>query len=441
MTRKPERVLVVGGGLAGITAALALADHGVYVELLEARARLGGAASSYRRNGLMVDNGQHVFLRCCSEYQRLLDRIGAAGKVVIQRRLSIRVLRPGGVQGTLYRDWLPVPLHLARALALYCHIPARERLSAARAVLAIRRLDLRDPMVDGRSLKEWLTERGQSVAAIEGLWELIGRATLNATADQASLALAAKVFSTGLLSAPDAADIGYARVPLGEIHDDAASAALAEAGVRVRRRARVTALALGDGSVEVTCAGGGTAGGDALVLAVPHDAAVKLVPAAAVVDLRRFLRLGASPIVNVHLLYDRPVTELEFAAGVGTPVQWIFDRTAAAGCGGQYLVVSLSAADDMVDWRVADFQRVFPHAVSELLPAAGQARLVDFFVTKERAATFLPAPGTGALRPGPRTNSPRVFLAGAWTDTGWPATMESAVRSGRAAAEALLMGR
>ncbi|GAA2212091.1 hydroxysqualene dehydroxylase HpnE [Nonomuraea monospora] len=434
-----RRVLVVGGGLAGTAAALDLADAGVSVELVEARPRLGGAACSYRRGELTVDNGQHVFLRCCEAYRWFLERVRAADLVEIQPRLSIPVLGPRGMRGRLYRDRLPAPLHLARALSVYPHVPAGQRLAAARAMLAMRRLDPSDPEVDRRSFGEWLEARGQSAAALEGLWELIGKATLNASAAQASLALAAKVFRTGLLSAAGASDLGYARVPLGDIHDRAAGEALRDAGVRVLPRTRVRAVALGGEGIEAFYAGGSRRA-DAVVLAVPHDVAARLVPAAAGADASRFVRLGASPIVNVHLRYDRRVTDLPFAAGVGTPVEWVFDRTAAAGCGGQYLAVSLPAATRVVDWPVEEFRRVFPGAVAELFPAARRAWLVEFFVTRERSATFLGAPGTAALRPGPRTGSPRVFLAGAWTATGWPATMEGAVRSGRAAAEALLNG-
>ncbi|HEX2314831.1 MAG TPA: hydroxysqualene dehydroxylase HpnE, partial [Thermomonospora sp.] len=327
----PPRVLVVGGGLAGVSAALALADGGHDVELLEARPRLGGAACSFRRGALTVDNGQHVFLRCCTEYLAFLRRLGATGHVTLQPRLSVPVLRPGGPAGRLWRDPLPAPLHLARALGGYVHLPFRQRLGVVRTALAMYRLDPADPVLDRRTLGDWLAARGQSRAAVEVLWDLIGRATLNATASDASLALAAMVFRTGLLTRAGAADLGYPRVPLGDLHDTLAERALRDAGARVRRRSRVIGVAAHEDGVRAWLAGGVTVSADAVILAVPHDAAARLLPEDAWPGLPRFGGLATSPIVNVHVRYDRQVTDLPFAAGVGSPVQWVFDRTTASG--------------------------------------------------------------------------------------------------------------
>jgi uncharacterized protein with NAD-binding domain and iron-sulfur cluster len=178
-----------------------------------------------------------------------------------------------------------------------------------------------------------------------------------------------------------------------------------------------------------------TLGGDAVVLTVSHDRAARLLPAGAGVDPVRLARLGRSPIVNLHVVYDRRVLAEPFAAGVHTPVQWIFDRSASAGLdAGQYLVVSLSAAEAELDMTVEDLRARYLRALAELLPAAAGAGVETFFVTRDHAATFRAVPGARALRPGLRTAIPGLVLAGSWTDTGWPATMEGAVRSGRAAA-------
>lgn len=213
--------VVVGGGLAGTTAALALADAGLRVTLLEGRPRLGGLAFSFKRGELTVDNGQHVFLRCCVAYLRFLDRIGAADLVTLQDRLDVPVLDADGLRlGRLRRAALPVPLHLAASLATYPHLSLKERASVGRAALALRGLDPRDPALDAVDFGSWLRERGQSARTVEALWDLVGIATLNASADEASLGLAAMVFKTGLLSDPGAADIGWAARPLGELHDE-----------------------------------------------------------------------------------------------------------------------------------------------------------------------------------------------------------------------------
>ena len=433
-------IAVVGGGLAGCAAALACAGAGARVTLLEARARLGGATYSFQHDGLWFDNGQHVYLRCCTYYIEFIRQIGADRMVTIQPRLRIPVVHPERGAGWLRRGRLPAPLHLAGSILTYPHLTRRERLSFVRAVLALGRLDLNDARLDDRTFGDWLREHGQSSQAIEALWDLITLPTLNAPSRQASLLLAAMVFQTSLLGDPGAADLGYTTVPLGQAHGERAAATLAKAGVDVRLNTPVTKVtASPDGRVSVAQRRE-TLDADTAILAVPHQQAGPMLPAGAHPKASRFQQLGAMPIVNLHVLYDRPVMPYPFAAAVGTPVQWVFDRTAHAGLSdGQCLAVSQSGAEDIARLPTDELRRRFLPELARLFPAAADARVMDFTVTREHAATFRQTPGTHALRPGPATNSSRVFLAGAWTDTGWPATMEGAVRSGvRAARESLL---
>ncbi|GAA2474968.1 hydroxysqualene dehydroxylase HpnE [Streptomyces thermolineatus] len=437
--------VVVGGGLAGVTAALELADAGLAVTLVEGRPRLGGLAFSFRRGDLAVDNGQHVFLRCCTAYLGLLDRIGATGLVTLQDRLDVPVLdvaAPGGPRAArLRRAALPVPLHLAGSLASYPHLSPAERLRAARAAWALKGLDPADPALDGRDFASWLREHGQSPRAVEALWDLVGVATLNARAQDVSLGLAAMVFRTGLLSDPGAADIGWATAPLGDLHDERAAAALRRAGVRVLTGTRATGVEPGpDGARQVVLADGARLPCTAAVLAVAQEQARALLPPGALDDPARLSGIGVSPIVDLHVVYGRRVMRSPFLAVLGSPVQWVFDRTVSSGLtgGGQYLVLSQSAAHDLVDLPVAALRKRFLPELERILPAARSAGVRDFFVTRERTATFAPAPGVGRLRPSARTRVPGLYLAGAWTDTGWPATMEGAVRSGSAAARAAL---
>ncbi|GAA2965944.1 hydroxysqualene dehydroxylase HpnE [Streptomyces enissocaesilis] len=436
--------VVVGGGLAGVTAALRLADAGTRVTLLEGRPRLGGLAFSFRRGDLTVDNGQHVYLRCCTAYRWFLDRVEGAGLAPLQSRLDVPVLdvgRGAGPRlGRLRRTGLPVPLHLAAGLAAYPHLSLAERASVGRAALALKKLDPADPALDGVDFATWLGRHGQSARTVEALWDLVGVATLNATASHASLGLAAMVFKTGLLSDPGAADIGWAHVPLGDLHDTLAREALDSAGVRTELRTKVTSLSrAAGGGWEV-----GTAGerieADTVVLAVPQGETHALLPEGAVDDPDRLLDIGTAPILNVHVVYDRKVLRRPFFAALGTPVQWVFDRTESSGLkgGGQYLAVSQSACQDEIDAPVAELRARYLPELERLLPAARGAGVRDFFVTRERTATFAPTPGVGRLRPGARTYAPGLYLAGAWTATGWPATMEGAVRSGITAAGAAL---
>jgi squalene-associated FAD-dependent desaturase len=438
-----QRVAVVGGGLAGISAAIQCLDAGADVTLLESRPALGGLTTSFKRGSLDVDNGQHVFLRCCTAYRRLLTRLGVERDVMLQDRLDVGVLMPGDDRTTrLRRTGLPAPLHLAGSLLRYSPLSPADRLRAVRGTLALRRLDLSDPRLDDTSFGEWLRAHGQNRSTIDALWDLFGIATHNAHADQASLAMATMVFQTGLFTEADAGDIGWSLVPLLRLHGESAHRALSTGGASVRTKAKVERIeARGNGWL-VAERDGPSHEVDLVVLAVPPAQAEALLPAGSVSMTAGWSKqLGTSPIVNVHAVYDRRVMETPFVASVGTPAQWVFDRTGQSGLEhGQYLAVSISAADDLIDVTTAKVrERVLP-ALEQLFPATRQAQLLDFFVTRERTATFLAAPGTARLRPGPRTGHEGLVLAGAWTDTGWPATMESAVRSGEAAAAALRLG-
>jgi squalene-associated FAD-dependent desaturase len=453
-TASGRRVIVIGGGLAGITAALDAAAAGATVTLLESRGRLGGRAYSFTRDGLTVDNGQHVFLRCCTAYRTFVDRVGAGELVTLQDRLDITVLGTDGRRGRLRRSGLPAPLHLAAALVRYPFLSVRGRASAALAMRALATVDVEDPANDARTFGDWLRAHRQDAHAGAALWDLITRSTINLGCDEASLAQAAYVFQEGLLSRADAGDLGHAVAPLSQIHDVAAGAALARAGVRVRLRAGASVVegeteggAEGDADAE-----GGREGGftvvlsdgerltaDGVVLAVDPERAAALAPEAAGVDPAPLHALGESPIVNVHVVYDRQVLDVPFAAGVDTPVQWVFDRTQSAGVQeGQYLAVTVSAAVEELGMPSREIVDRYLTALGELLPAARGARVLRAFVTRDHAATFRADPGQRARRPAAVTALPALALAGAYTDTGWPATMEGAVRSGHTAARVVL---
>jgi squalene-associated FAD-dependent desaturase len=431
----PRDVAVVGGGLAGIATALGCADAGHRVTLLESRPRLGGLTHSFRRGELWVDNGQHVFLRCCTSYLRLLERLGVRDLVEIQPRLDVPVRseRRRGV-GRLRRSSLPAPLHLGSSLLRYRWLGPTERFRAASAALALRRVDRTDPRAEEESFGDWLRQHGQSERAVSALWDLVGTATLNARATDASLALAATVFQVGLLERTDAADIGWSRVPLQRLHGDAAAAALGVAGVEIRTVTKVSGLAARGAGWQVTTAAGSTTYDDVVVATGP-PAAEALLPRDAVgIEPSWSERLGSAPIVNAHLVLDRRVLDEPFVAAAEGPLQWVFDRTEQAGLRvGQYLALSLSAADDLIGVPVSDLRdRLVPH-LHRLLPASGAATIEEFFVTREPHATFRSSPGSRRWRPAATTARAGLHVAGAWTDTGWPATMEGAVRSGEAA--------
>jgi len=433
------RVAVVGGGLAGLSAALGCADAGARVELFELRPWLGGATWSRSRDGLEIDNGQHVFLRCCEAYRGFLRRIGAEDRVELQPRLDVPVLAPGGRVARLRRHRLPSPAHLGPSLLRFRHLPLGARLRAARTARRLGALDPADPRLDRLRFGDWLAAQGEGAAAVDRFWDLLIRPTLNLPARDASLALAAFVFRTGLLTRPAHADIGWARLPLRRVHAEPAQAALGALGARIHLRSRVEQLEIGRDRC-VLRVGGRRVVADVVVLATPPAAAAALLPPAAGVAPRDLERLGRSPIVNLHVVFDRPVLPYAFAACVGTPLEWLFDRSRSAGLArGQYLAVSLSAADAYLGRSRRELRARFLPALEALLPAAREARVERFFVSCEPEATFRQAPGCQRLRPPAASALPRLWLAGAWTDTGWPATMEGAVRSGRAAARGALL--
>jgi len=434
-----RRVLVVGGGLAGIAAALDCADAGAAVTLVEVRRRLGGAAYSFERDGMTFDNGQHVFLRCCTAYRALLGRLGSERHVRIQPRLEIPVLKPGVPPVVLRRGRLPAPLHLAGALLRYRHLSPAQRLRAALAARALGGLDTGEAGLDQITLGEWLSRHRQGPDEVGALWDLIALPSLNLHAASASLLLGAFVFQTGLLSSADAGDIGFHQGTLAATISEPAAGALERAGVDARLGWRAERVQ-GDGNSFVVAGPEGELSGDAVIVAVPHTRAAALLQPLLPASAPAWAALGSSPIINLHVVYDRRVCEHPFLAGVGTPVQYVFDRSDAAHAPArcQYLAVSLSGAEREMAMSVQALRERYVPALEQLLPAARAARVVQFRVTREHAATFRASPGSAARRPAASTSVRGLALAGAWTDTGWPATLEGAVRSGHAAARAVL---
>jgi len=441
MSERPS-VTVVGGGLAGITAACDLAEAGLKVTLLEKRPFLGGRAYSYldKRSRVEVDNGQHVFLGCCRQYIGLLKRLGVWHKAHLQRRLHVRVIDKVWGESALRSERLPPPLHLLPSLLRFRSLSPAEKGRAAYAMARLRSLDRsRHPDLDDVTFADWLRGHGQTENAIRGFWNLIVLPTLNGDITTVSADLALMVFQAGFLRDRDGANVGWARVGLSALLAQAAREYIEARGGEVLTDRAVPGVRLEEGRVVV---GGGAEPADHLVLAADQRSLLPLLPKA----LRQepfFARIGGiptSPIVNVHLWYDRRVTELEFAAFLNTPLQWVFNKSKLWGQegDGQYLDISLSGAGDFIDMPAREIIELFGREVQSLFPAARTAQIKRALVVKQRDATFAARPGIALLRPSQRTPVANLFLAGDWTATGWPATMESAVRSGRLAAREVL---
>ena len=460
-TGNNRSVVVIGGGLAGISAAIVLADAGADVTLLEARPWLGGATCSFGRRGLTIDNGQHAFLRCCETYRDLLARLGVTAASPLQDELDLTVLAPSvlgpGRAARVHRSRLPAPAHLLRSMAGYRLLSAAERAKATAAAIALQFVDAN---TDDRSLGDWLARHGQDEWSRRTFWDLLSLSALNVKADCADLPLAAAAISTALLAGRGNADLGVPLVPLSELHGNPAAALLRRLRVTVRLGVRAEATRVsprGGFDVRLTHAAAAdhseptaqrepvyehaptqiNAAG--IVLAVPAWNAASLVPETLAPDAAKWTTLKPSPVISIHVIYGGRVTDLPFAAAVDSPVHWIVDKTAPAGLHfGQYLAASVRAADAYVDASVAALRAEMLPALERLFPAASEATVTDFFVTKERRATIAHVPGSRQSRMATCRQLPGFAIAGAWTDTGWPDTMEGAVRSGRSAAQQVI---
>ncbi len=436
-------VVVLGGGLAGMTAAWRLSNLGHDVTLVERRPYLGGRAFSFtdRESGVQVDNGQHVFLGCCTEYAQFLGEIGTLDLTHRQRRLRIEVFDSHGKRGLLSALRLPAPLHLGWSLLRYPHIGWTDKLYAARALLRIRRERRHDRHeLESRSFHDWLEEEGQSGRAIRNLWDLLVLPALNDVSENVSASAGFMLFKTALLKDRHAANMGYASAGLSEVMGSAVERRLREQRVTLVMGHSAERLHVDHGSVAgVALTGGEMVHADFYVSALMPTVLLGLLPE----EWRRHPAFAPataftwSPIVNLHIWYDRPVADFDFAAFVESPVQWVFNKTCILGLPGpgQYLTVSLSGAWE--HWPVSkkELADSFLPELARVLPGAQDATVERFVVVKERQATFRPAPGSSTSRLPVETPLDNLMLAGDWTDTGWPATMEGAVRSGNSAAD------
>lgn len=416
------RVAVVGAGLAGLAAALELKTGGAEVDIFERSRLLGGRATSFELDGEEVDNGQHVFLACCTEFIRFVERVGMGDRLHLQDRFDVLVFGRG-TRSRLRAAALPAPWHLALSFSGYRHLGWRERIGIARALLGIR-----SAANSRETFAEWLRGHGQSPRALRAFWEPFVVPALNAPLDRVSAADAAFVLSTAFLSNANAARFGWSTVPLARIAE-----AAAERLDRVHRSTAVVGLQAGSEGIRLRTAEGADVAYDGVVLALSPAQLARLVPEPQRFGIPSLAGYEARAIIDIHLWHDRGPLDFEFAALLDSPVQWIFQKAR------DYLCCSVSAADEFLRLSTdALIARAWAE-VCAAVPALAGARLLRSAVTRNPQATFLPQ--AGVARPGSATRSPNVALAGSWIATGWPDTMESAVRSGLAAAAALVPSR
>lgn len=441
-----KSVTVVGGGLAGLSCAVALAEAGFRVRLLEKRPHLGGRATSYDLpDGGHVDNCQHVTMGCCTNLEDFYARVGAAHKIRFYDRL--RFADPAGRRGVIEASPLPPPFHLAPSFLLFPSLTFADKCAIARAMMAIARAG--GPPADANSgtMLEWLLRNGQTPGAIRRFWRVVLVSALNEELERTDARYGVDVFWKAFLANRRGFEVGIPIVPLANLYDGCRRA-IEQRGGEVRTRAAVREICLAEGRVQaLRLDGGPSAESDFFVLAVPHDELLKLLPAGIAERDPQFAglrNLGVSPITGIHLWFDRAVMPEPFLTVLDRTVQWIFNKSRLLeesneqAPGAQYLQLVVSASYGLLPLSRQEIIELSRAELAEVLPATREAKLLKATVVKEAAATFSPAPGCDRWRPTAITGLKNLFLAGDWTATGWPATMEGAVRSGYRAAEAVL---
>jgi len=438
----PPRVGIVGGGLAGLAAAAALAPRGCHVELFESRRKLGGRAGSFfdRTSGQSIDHCQHVAMGCCTNFLDFCRRTGLEDSLV--RYSTLHFFGPDGRRSNFTPSrWLPAPLHLLGPLLSLKYLSWSDKQSIARVMLAL----VNTPRTDttgGQTVLNWLIQQRQSPAAIDRFWKVVLVSALAESLDRASLAAARKVFVDGFLAHRDASHILVPRVSLDELYDRRVAASLELHGVRIHRETTIAALTDRNHRVAgLELAHGGSLEFDFVILAVPWTRVGKLLTPsllAAVDPQNRLASIFTSPISSIHLWFDQSITNLPHAVFVERLSQWVFARSSDRSANEHYYQVVISASSDLAG---RDRQSVVDEVIGDLktaFPAAKSARLLRWQLITEQQAAFSVQPGLDAIRPTQQTAVPNLLLAGDWTQTGWPATMEGAVRSGYLAAEAIV---
>jgi len=428
-------VAIVGGGLAGLAAGCALAESGFHVTVFERRPYLGGRASSYEHPGTgeIVDNCQHVLFKVCTNLLDFYRRIGTENKIRWFDRMTF--IEPGGRQSLLESTSLPAPLHALPAFMGFKFLNLRDKLGLA---TALNSLVTRVPKDDGTSFEDWLHRHHQTPAAIERFWKPILVSALSEDLDRISVPYAAQVVRESMRSR-EARLMGVPMVPLTELYSAALDYVVARGGA-VRFRSSVQSFLPLETGVRLKLQESEEQF-DYAVFAVPFDSLAKLLPESSdSQDLREKLsHFETAPITGVHLWFDRKISDLPHAVLLDRTVQWMFHKSELMGRGtdASYIELVISASKSLLNKPRQEIIDLVLGEVREFFPAAREANLVKATVIKEVNATFSPVPGIDQFRPPQATQWPRIFLAGDWTATGWPATMESAVRSGYLAAEQL----
>jgi squalene-associated FAD-dependent desaturase len=467
-----QSVLVIGGGLAGLSSAIALAEAGFRVQLVEKRPHLGGRATSYTLpDGSEVDNCQHVTLGCCTNLADFYRRVGASGKIRFYDRLYF--VDREGRRSEIEASPLPPPLHMAPSFLLFDALTLADKRSIAEAMLAIARAGGNPPRTNGASMLDWLHSMRQTPGAIERFWRVVLVSALDEELARTDARYGIEVFWKAFLGNARGFRVGIPSVPLADLYEGCREE-IVKRGGEVRLRCGIRQICVEGGRFAGAMLDDGSElAADACVAAVPHDVLLNLVPkemAEIGAPLEGLRHLKTSPITSAHFWFDRTVMMEPFLTLLDHTTQWIFNKTllsagsetndgsarptdhteidSAAGgprlarneSDGQYLQLVISASYDLIPRSRVEIIELCRKELADVLPATREAKVLKATVIKEVNATFSPEPGVDRWRPGQVIPVGNFYLAGDWTQTGWPSTMEGAVRSGYLAAEAVLAG-
>jgi squalene-associated FAD-dependent desaturase len=439
--------IIIGGGFAGLSAGVALAEKGLRITLLESKPALGGRAYSFADadSGDFVDNGQHVLMGCYTETLDFLGRIGAANDLVFHEDLEIEMLDRGGARAALRTAHLPGPFHMSTGLLRYRHLTIGQRLRVLTGGLKLLAMQRRDSStLQKMTVAQLMDALGQGERARQAFWYPLSIATLNDDPQVSSAALLAEVLKRAFFSKRADSAFVYSRVGLSDLYCARAAEFIERSGGTVSTRASVESIELEDASAARVRLRDGTRLTTAnIICAVPSHQVTRILPASFRSDafFSRVAELQSSPIICVHAWFDRDITDAAFAGFIGTTTQWLFNKRRIFDLRGErhpgYLSFVISGARMLIDRSNEELVEIVMNDLKAMIPASAGAKLVRALVLKEKHATMAPAPDTYRLRPVTRTPIPNLFLAGDWVQTGLPATIESAVISGRAAAMAV----
>jgi zeta-carotene desaturase len=434
-----KTVAIVGGGLAGLAAGCALADAGLRVTVFERRPYVGGRASSYEHPGTgeVVDNCQHVLLGCCTNLIDFYERLGVAAKIRWFNELTF--IEPGGRASRMAPSFLPAPMHNVPAFLRAKMLSARDKMAISRAMSAMSRQLPEDSSEDFLS---WLRRHKQTEQAIERFWKTVLVSALNEDLDRVSVRYAAQVFRESFMKSAAAGRMGLPSIPLSDLYGSAMEYIRTRGG-EVLLRSSVTAIGPKQDRIGVLTSTDEQQF-DFAVLAAPFQNVASLLPADAASEpvKKQLAHFEPSSITGIHLWFDREITPLPHAVLLDRTIQWMFHKSKfhegrEQGTQGSYVELVVSASKSLVQKSREEILDLATRELAEFFPAVREAKLVKSTVIKEIYATYAILPGLDKFRPSSATQWPRIFLAGDWTATGWPATMEGAVRSGYLAGEAL----